>query len=260
MTTDLNTLICLFHHKNQAQAALEDVLKAGVPEANTTVIGLEGSNIQASETTLAELNVPKKDIAHLLDGLRDGGAILSVQAISELADKVEAIFHTHSASKIDEADIDDDMSDRALPVAAAAALPLAGAAAGQTAIPIVEEEMSVGKRTVDAGGVKVYRRIVEIPVEESVTLREEHAVVERRPVDRAVTDADLSNAGDRTIVLTETAEEAVVGKSARVVEEVIVGKEGVDRTEHIHDTVRRTEVEVEEIASTDGYTDTTRTR
>ena len=107
--------------------------------------------------------------------------------------------------------------------------------------------MSVGKRTVDAGGVRVYRRIVEIPVEDSVSLREEHINVDRRTVDRAVTDADLLAQGERVIELTETAEEAVVGKVARVVEEVHVGKQMSEHTERIEDTVRRTEVEVEEI-------------
>ena len=131
----------------------------------------------------------------------------------------------------------------AAPLAAAAT----GIAAEGTAIPVIEEELAVGKRTVDAGGVRVYRRVVEIPVEESINLREEHVNVARRAVDRPATEADL-NQGDRTIELTETAEEAVIGKNARGVEEMVVGKNATERTEHIHDTVRRTEVEVEEVA------------
>ena len=238
MTPDLHTLICLFHHQDQAQAALEDILKAGIPEANTSILGMGGSSIQASHDSLAELNVPERDIKRLLDGLTAGGAVLSVQALSEHADKVESIFEAHAA-KIDEVNIDDDMS--------AAALPVAAVPAAESSIPIVEEALNVGKRTVDAGGVRVYRRVVEIPVEERVTLREEHAFVDRRPVDRAVTDADLLAQGERVIELTETEEQVVVGKEARVIEEVRVGKEGVDRVETVRDTVRHTEVEVEEV-------------
>ena len=233
MTQDLHTLICLFHHQDQAQAALEDVLKAGIPEANTSIIGMGGSTIQASHDSLAELNVPERDIKRLLDGLAGGGAVLSVQALSEHADKVESIFEAHAA-KIDEVNIDDDMSAAALPPA-------------EASVPIIEEELNVGKRTVDAGGVRVYRRIVEIPVEQQVTLHEEHAFVDRRPVDRAVTEADLLAQGNRVIELTETEEQVVVGKEARVIEEVRVGKEGVDRVETVRDTVRHTEVEVEEV-------------
>lgn len=240
MTDDLTTLICLFHHHDQAQAALEDILEAGVPEPNVTLVGGAGSNITASRSSLAELNVPEKDLQHLLDGIQAGGVVLSVAAISDHAGKVESIFHAHKAGKIDEAVIDDDMSG-------AAGLPLAASATGDTVIPIAAEELVVGKRSVDAGGVRVYRRIVEIPVEESVTLREEHVSVDRRPVDRAVTDADLAMGGTQVIELTETAEEAVIGKSARVVEEVLVGKEVSQHTEQIRDTVRHTEVEIEQI-------------
>ena len=250
MNQDLNTLICLFHSRHHAADALENILKSGVPEANVTTIGLDGSNIAASRSTLQELNVPEKDIQHLLDGITGGGAVLSVAALSDHVDKVESIFHNY-ATKIDEADVNDDMSAQAVPLAGAAAT-------GATAIPIVEEEMSVGKRTVDAGGVKIYRRVVEIPVEESVTLRDEKINVNRRPVDRAVTDADLLAQGNRVIELTETSEEAVVGKSARVVEEVVVGKQAIDHVETINDTVRRTEVEVEEVPPSESYRDDTR--
>ena len=79
-------------------------------------------------------------------------------------------------------------------------------------------------------------------------------VIDRRPVDREVTEADLLG-GSRTIELTETAEEAVVGKTARVVEEVHVGKQATDHVETVRDTVRHTEVEVEQLG-TDTATDT----
>ena len=46
------------------------------------------------------------------------------------------------------------------------------------------------------------------------------------------------------IELTETAEEPVVNKRARVVEEVVVHKEATERTETVGGTVRHTEVEV----------------
>lgn len=120
--------------------------------------------------------------------------------------------------------------------------------ASQTeAIPVVQESLEVGKRVVSQGAVRVYARTVEQPVTESVELREEHARVERRPVDRPATEADLAAFTDRTIEVTEMAEKAVVGKTARVVEEVVVGKEATQRTETISDTVRHTEVNVERV-------------
>ena len=116
---------------------------------------------------------------------------------------------------------------------------------GKAAIPVVQEEVRVGKRQVERGGVRVFSRMVETPVNESVSLREEHVSVERRPVDQPINPADVAALKDQTIELRETAEEAVVQKSARVVEEVVVGKEVSQRQQQIQDTVRHTEVEVQ---------------
>ena len=44
----------------------------------------------------------------------------------------------------------------------------------------------------------------------------------------------------------EQAEEAVVSKEARVTEEITLRKEAEERTETVSDTVRHTEVEVED--------------
>lgn len=112
-------------------------------------------------------------------------------------------------------------------------------------IPVVEEELEVGKRQVDLGSVRVVSRMVETPVHESVTLREEHASIERRPVDRPASEADLANFGGESIEVRETAEKAVVNKTARVVEEVSVGKTATERTEQVSDTVRKTVVDVQ---------------
>jgi uncharacterized protein (TIGR02271 family) len=116
---------------------------------------------------------------------------------------------------------------------------------GKAAIPVVQEEVRVGKREVERGGVRVFSRIVETPVNETVALREEHVSVERRPVDQPINPADTAAFKDKTIELRETAEEAVVQKSARVVEEVVVGKEVSQRQQQVQDTVRHTEVEVQ---------------
>jgi stress response protein YsnF len=83
-------------------------------------------------------------------------------------------------------------------------------------------------------------------VEAQVNLHEEHAKVVRRAVTdpNYIADIDWS---DKEYSVTETAEQAVVSKTARVVEEVAVGKEGSERTETVRDTVRRQQVEVEKV-------------
>jgi uncharacterized protein (TIGR02271 family) len=126
-------------------------------------------------------------------------------------------------------------------------------------VPIVEEQLRIGKRAVERGGVRVRSRIENVPVTEQVTLREETVQVERRAVDRAVTDADLAAMHDETIEVTETDEEAVVDKQARVVEEIVVHKDAQERTETVQDTVRRTQVDVDEVAGQTTTSGTART-
>jgi uncharacterized protein (TIGR02271 family) len=122
--------------------------------------------------------------------------------------------------------------------------------AGTEKIPVVQEELRVGKRAINRGGVRVYSHVTERPVEENVQLREERVNVERRPVDRPVTSADEAFR-ERAIEARETVEEAVVQKQARVVEEVSVNKDVRQREQKVRDTVRRTDVEVERLDEND---------
>jgi uncharacterized protein (TIGR02271 family) len=124
----------------------------------------------------------------------------------------------------------------------------------ERSIPVVEEELAIGKREVETGGVRVSKEVTAQPVEEDVRLHEERVTVERRPVDREVAPGDLNAFENSTIEMREMAEEAVVEKRARVVEEVVIGKEAHERTEHISDTVRKTDVRVEPIIGTTPHT------
>jgi uncharacterized protein (TIGR02271 family) len=112
---------------------------------------------------------------------------------------------------------------------------------------VVEEDVKVGKRAVEHGGVRVRSYVREVPVEEQVRLRDETVHVERRPVDRPARPGDIEAFREGTIEVTEHDEEAVVSKDARVVEEVVISKDVDERVETIRDTARRTEVEVERI-------------
>jgi len=115
-------------------------------------------------------------------------------------------------------------------------------------IPVVREDVEVSKRMVQRGGVRIVSHLVEQPVEEQVRLREEHVRVDRVPADRPATDRDL-DAADEVIEVTETAEEPVIRKRTKVVEEVKVSKQATERTETIKDKVRRTDVDVQKLGS-----------
>ncbi len=121
----------------------------------------------------------------------------------------------------------------------------------EAVLPVIEEELQVGKREVEKGGVRVTNRVTETPVEGQVRLREEHVNVERRPVNRPVGEADAVAFREGTIEVSEKAEQAVVAKQARVVEEVVIDKQVTERTETVRDTVKQTDVDVEDLTSQD---------
>jgi uncharacterized protein (TIGR02271 family) len=112
-------------------------------------------------------------------------------------------------------------------------------------VKVVEERLNVGKRDVDMGAVRVRSYVREVPVEAEVDLRATRVYVERRPVDRAVNPGDFGR-GNQVLEAREHAEQAVVGKEARVVEEIGLRQESEVHNERIHDTVRKTEVEIED--------------
>jgi len=101
--------------------------------------------------------------------------------------------------------------------------------------------------------VRVTSHVVETPVQEQVTLHEEHVTLERRPVNERVSGTDAFR--DQTIEARATAEEAVVGKEARVVQEIGIRKEATDRVETVRDTVRETKVNVQDTSTRAGTMD-----
>lgn len=126
-----------------------------------------------------------------------------------------------------------------------------------SSIPVVQEEMKVGKREVETGGVRVRSRIIEKPVEEHLRLREEHVRVERNAVNRAANENDLATFKEGSKEFIEHAEVPMVDKQARVVEEVNIGKQTTTRDETIRDTVKKQDVDINKI---NPKNDTTRDR
>ncbi len=113
-------------------------------------------------------------------------------------------------------------------------------------LQVVEERLDVGKRAVSRGKVRLHSYVVENQVAEDITLRDETVTVDRRAVDRPVTALGADAFQERTIEMEEIDEEAVVAKSARVVEEIGIRKDAVDRVETVRDTVRSTKVDIED--------------
>lgn len=122
---------------------------------------------------------------------------------------------------------------------------------GSESIPIIEENVEIGKREEQTGGAKITTKMEEHDVEENVRLREEHVDVNRKPVDRKATDKDLETFQEGEQSIRETREVPVVNKEARVVEEIEINKEVTEDEKTIRDTERRTQVDTEKLDSKD---------
>jgi len=277
-----NTLVAAFDTQQDAQRALEALIDAGFSRDRAKITSSTSSGVESTSRTVHSDDQSLGDkIASFFgfgdddeiysEAVRRGSCVLTVDAVSEEeADRAETILYRFGPVDIDQRTAEWRSSGwqptgaaltsrsetlgtgASLGTTSAASLGTTSAASRspneEAVIPVTEESLQVGKREVQRGGVRVISRTVEKPVEATVALREEHATVTRRPVDRAVTDAD-SAFKDQSVEIRETAEEAVVGKTARVVEEVEIGKESNVREETIRDTVRKTEVDVEQLGS-----------
>jgi uncharacterized protein (TIGR02271 family) len=115
---------------------------------------------------------------------------------------------------------------------------------GEEVVPLSEEQLEIGKRTVDRGTTRVRRYVVEKPVEETVNLQTERVTVERRQPLGTAADLGRGAFEERVVEVRETAEEPVVSKTAHVAEEVVIGRETTEQTETVKDTVRREDVEI----------------
>jgi uncharacterized protein (TIGR02271 family) len=222
--------------------------------AGAAVGGLAGGLIDAG--------VDENDAHAYAEGIRRGGALVTVRASDTEVDRIVDILDDEGTVNFDErettwrsegwtgASTTTAGTTSGTATTATGLTDRASTAARDTdeVIPIAEEELHVGKREVNRGRVRLHSRVIERPVQEQVTLREERVAVERRPVSGTTQAGTLG--GDpfqeRTIEVEERREEAVVSKEARVVEEVVVRKEADQRTETISDTVRKTEVDVED--------------
>ncbi|HVG19157.1 MAG TPA: YsnF/AvaK domain-containing protein [Blastocatellia bacterium] len=274
-----NTVVALFDDYGDAQEAVNQLISEGFRREDVNIMANtaggadrgygggsrtdddddKGFGEKISNFFSSMFATDDDDRDRYSEAVRRGGTVVTVNAEEDLADRATAILERFDPVDIDEraeqyregghtrfdasappytaeetARERDSYSNRA-------------GKQGEIRVPVVEEDLEVGKREVRRGGVRVYNRMTETPVEKDVHLREEHVSVERRPVDRPVSEADFDSLQEGTIEVTETAEEPVIAKRARVAEEVVINKEVNERTETVRDSVRRTDVDVEEL-------------
>jgi len=251
------TVTALFNNRNEATQAVEELVKAGVsrasirltPESDVSSREVKTSyDVNRDEkgfwASLADLFMPDEDRYTYAEALHRGSIMVSASVTEAQADLVETILERHGTVNVDEK-VESWRKEGWSGYTGGTARTAQQGTSSSQAIPEVEERLRVGKRQVNSGRVKVRSYVVEKPVSEAVNLHSETVKVERRPVDRPL-GASEDAFRERTVEAQATSEEAVVSKEARVTGEVLVRKEGSDRTETVKDKVRSTKVDVED--------------
>lgn len=268
------TITAMFDDRADAEAAKERLQNARVDVNNVHIHdkssagyrddGYSNHQDRGIWDSVKNAFAPDEDRHVYEEGVRRGGTLLTADVDDDCVDEAVRVLEEANSIDIDERSSQWRASGWDYANAGAATGATGGSAFAfgndqgvsseqpirdtndrEEVIPIVEEKLVVGKRDVNRGGVRVRSYVSETPVHEQVRLRNERVNVERRAVDQPLSTADGDAFRERTIDMTATGEEAVVGKTARVVEEVVVSKTAEEHVEDIADSVRKTEVEID---------------
>lgn len=222
MANDMTTVVTSFDDQDAAGKAMEALRQEGFENSI-----LEGSGDKLLRE-LAERGFSKDDARKFADAAEQGKTLVTAKVSDDKADQAASIMERFEASQE------------------------SGGGSGET-LQIVEEELSVQKGKAVSGGVRATTTVEETPVEKTVTLKDETVSVERRDADRTLgTDEAKAAFEEKTVEMMGTTETAEVQKEARVVGEVVLNKETSEHEETVRDTLRKTDVKVEEVKATSG--------
>ncbi len=272
-------IVAVFENTERAATAREALIGDGVDNARMELVDRR-SDLD-NWAALKRHALPDEDTHLFAESLGRGHAILVIRAASNDHDRIMRVLSRFNPIDIEEhaqqwrtagwsglhpgkAAWDVHRQNVALRSTAAAATstaPTGATAAATTAptasttaargatavqeevIPVYEEELTVGKRVIEQGRVRVHAYTVEQPVQKDLTLRDERVEIEHRPISRT---GDLRMPQEREIEVIERHEEPVVEKRVTGNEEIVVRKEVDQHTETVRDTVRHTEVKIDD--------------
>jgi uncharacterized protein (TIGR02271 family) len=239
------TVVGLYRTEADVQRVSDDLANSGFGRQEITRHDDTDPDLR---NWLVDQGVPDREAADYVEGVRSGGKLVTVEVSDDRADEAVRIMQRHertvagagTAVPADRSATTEAETTTRRPAKSGTRVE------GEETLEVVEEELDVGTREVEGGGVRVSTYVTEKPVEKQVRVRDEKVDVERRPVDRPVSNAEADSAfQERAVEMSERTEDVVVGKQARVVEEVVLTKDVDERTETVRDTVRKTDVEVE---------------
>ena len=232
------TVIGLFDERAEAMRAYDALLNRGFRSVDLDILTNDDKDDVPKLARLKD-SIQEPDVSVYLEGVNQGGTLITVNATgSGVANAAEIMGGYHMVNI-------DARAQELLKVRSN--LRLSDPKTDEHVLEVVEEQLEVGTQQVERGRMRIYSKITERQVEEQVRLRDETIRVQRRPVRRTVSTADPNLFRERSYEMTEFDEEAVVHIRAQVIEEVVIGKEVAEKIATIQQTLRRTDVEIEEV-------------
>jgi len=266
------TVVAVYDTRAHAEAAVKALKAGGFADADISIF--DDARLKAGKAALSA-GVQEAGLWHRLFGrdvhehearvygqtVSDGGVVVSVRVIDTEVAHAIAILDLHRPVDVHDRAVTSGIAPAAHVEAVEeklAAVPLAAkqavavtpklAAASDGILRLAEEQLEVGKEMVETGRTRVRRFVTEREATADVKLHEEHAEVLRRAIADPKTVGTIDWA-DQEIEVVETAEHALVNKTARIVEEVSLKKVGTDHIETVKDKLRRQQVEIQRVGA-----------
>jgi len=270
---DVETLVAAFDTKDHATAAVNALKAGGFHSDDIDIVDnsalAAGKGAAATDPKQAGIwqrlfgdDVNKYEANVYSDTIKGGGSVVAVRVPPNQVAQASGILDLHHPISVPDRAITGGFAPAAHVESAAktiAAEPLAAAQAvavtpklaqvHSDTLRLAEEQLQVGKKLVETGRTRVRRFTTEREVDQDVTLHEEHAEVVRNALSQPAELADIDWA-DAELEVVETKEQALVNKTARLVEEVSLRKKGDDHVETIHEKLRRQQAEIEQVDAT----------
>ncbi|ELR97172.1 YsnF/AvaK domain-containing protein [Gloeocapsa sp. PCC 73106] len=239
----MKTVIALFDDRDEAMRAYAALQEAGYAQADLDILTNDDRDDEPKLAKMREY-IPQPDVDVYLQGVSDGGTIITANVSDSAVERAAGVMSSFNMVNIKE---------RAVTMKGVYAQ-LSDPAQNKNVLEVIEEDLQVGKEEVERGRMRIYTVVTEREVQQDVTLRDETLKVSRRPVNRSVSiNPDLFK--QKSFEMVEIDEIAKVKKTARVVEEVSLGKEVIEKIETIKETLRRQDVEIEEVKTARTFVD-----
>jgi stress response protein YsnF len=228
----MRTVVGLFDDRNEAKRAYTTLVEEGFAKADLDILT---SDDEEDVHKLAHLRarIPEPDVNVYLDGLHRGGTIITANVAGSASARAAEILSGYVMVNIKKRLLELQKTHKEFA--------LLDPATSENVLEVIEEELDSGKEPIERGRMRIYSLLSERAGQRDETLK-----VRRRPVNKSVSiNPDLFK--ERAFEMFDKDEIAKVGKTARVLEEVSLGKEVAEKVQTIKEALRRRDVEVEEI-------------